>query len=227
MDAGLGGSRRQAEGAAADATAGAVSRHALRTPLLAIRNASELLVAGAGGPLAASARELVGAIAAAVAALEPLVELLLRAALAGGRGYRAVVLERALATAGIDRAGGSADVRVRAEPEAFAVLLLIAARALGPPLVVRIGTGRRTGAVLLELAGRGPPPLDAEGRRLVAGLVAALARRAGVRRVAADPGRIAFVLAAARTVTRSARDDARRGRSGRGGGGGGAGAAGG
>lgn len=184
-------------GPAAAAETGGLSWHALRTPLLAIRAASELLLAGAGGPLAAAARELVGAIAAAAAVLEPLLELLVRAALAGGRGRRAVVLGTLLGAAGIEHEGGGADVRVRVEAEALGALLAIAAATLGGPVVARTRAGRRTGAVLLELAGRGPPPFDEHGRLLVAGLLAPLARRAGVRRVAAAPGRIALVSAAA------------------------------
>lgn len=211
MDGAREGSTARSEGGPAEAgAAGGLSRHALRTPLLAIRSASELLLAGAGGPLAAAARELVGAIAAAAAALGPLLELLLRAALAGGRRRSALVLRTALGAAGIEHEGGGADVRVRVEAEAFAALLAIAAAALGGPVVARTRAGRRTGAVLLELAGRGPPPLDEDGRLLLAGLLVPLARRAGVRRVAAAPGRIALVAAVAGELADGTREAERR-----------------
>ncbi|MCL6609806.1 MAG: hypothetical protein K6T74_17120, partial [Geminicoccaceae bacterium] len=153
-----------------------MSRHAVRTPLLAIRGAAEALLAGAGGPLGTTARELLAASGEAALRLERLVEPLLRVAeRAGGSTRRSgsVELGALLAAAGVElggrtrRAGceeGAGPVEVRAEPGCLGELVELAATMLGGPLRADLRRGSRTGALLLGLEGTGPPPCHADER---------------------------------------------------------------
>ena len=203
------------------ARAEGLSRHAVRTPLLAIRGTAELLLAGAGGPLGATARELLAASGEAALRLERLVEPLLRVAeRAGGPSRRPepVDLEALLRAAGVElggrtgRAGceeGAGPTAVRADSGCLLELVELAATMLGGPLRAELRAGRRTGALLLGLEGTGPQLCHADERPLLAGLAARLARLAGGRLVAGANDRLAFVLRPAGAPWR-----ARKGRSG-------------
>mgnify|MGYP000489442826 CR=1 FL=1 len=201
--------------------AAGLSRHAVRTPLLAIRGTAELLLAGAGGPLGATARELLAASGEAALRLERLVEPLLRVAeRAGGPSRRAepVDLEALLLAAGVElgrrtrRVGceeGAGPTAVGADSGCLLELVELAATMLGGPLRAELRAGRRTGALLLDLEGTGSQPCHADERPLLAGLAARLARLAGGRLVACAEDRLAVVLRPAGAPWR-----ARKGRSG-------------
>ena len=175
-----------------------LSRHALRTPLLAIRGTAELLLAGAGGPLGATARELLAASGEAAIRLERLVEPLLAVAeRAGGpaRRLRPVDLADLLRRRGVDlamprpgtrgrveenprvRAWSSGSVRVLAEPAALFELVELLGRISGTPLAVELRSGRAHRPGPFALGGRGRA--DRRG-----GGAAAVARPRGTARAA-------------------------------------------
>jgi len=205
---------------------GGLSRHALRTPLLAIRGTAELLLAGAGGPLGATARELLAASGEAAIRLERLVEPLLAVAeRAGGpaRRLRPVDLADLLRRRGVDlamprpgtrgrveenprvRAWSSGSVRVLAEPAALFELVELLGRISGTPLAVELRSGRRTGLVLLRSVGGGGPSAGEEERPLLLGLAGRLARLAGGRLVARGEAGVGFVLRPAEASDRCGR----------------------
>lgn len=195
-----------------------LSRHALRTPLLAIRGTAELLLAGAGGPLAPTARELLAASGAAAMRLERLIEPLLK--LAERAGAPAPPIEAfdpaaVLREAGVELlaiwprpapgrgpAGGAAGADEQTEPAvllrggraSFAELLELMALILGPPLVAELAFGGRSGAVLVTLEGRGAEPCGEDERPLLRGLAARLARLAGARLVLPERPQLGVVL---------------------------------
>lgn len=177
---------------------GALSRHALGTPLLAIRGAAELLLSGAAGPLGAEARELVGAVGEAAGRLERLLGPLLEAACWAGAPpprLRALDLGSLLANAGAPLRGPPA--AARADPLPLLAGLGLARRLLGEPLEARLGPGRRGRLLLLELRAAGAPAVAgaaAEEAGLLLGLLGRFARRAGGRLVPMPPGRLGLVL---------------------------------
>lgn len=203
---------------------GELSRHALGTPLLAIRGAAELLLSGAVGPLGAEARELVGAAGEAAGRLERLLGPLLE--VAGWAGappprLRPLDLRPLLQDAGVRLRGPPAAVRAgggnfrglkidlaklggpamaRADPLPLAAGLGLARRLLGDPLEARLAPGRRRRLLLLELRaadGRPAAGATAEEAGLLLGLLGRLVRRAGGRLVPLAPGRLGIVLRAA------------------------------
>jgi signal transduction histidine kinase len=173
---------------------------------LAIRGAAELLLAGAGGPLGATARELLAASGEAALRLERLVEPVLRVAeRAGGPARRpeTVDLQALLTGAGVElggratraaHRGGVGPIEVRAEPGCFLELVELAATILGRPLRAELRRGKRTGALLLTFEGTGPQPCREDERPLLAGLAARLARLAGGRLVAGAEDRVGILL---------------------------------
>jgi hypothetical protein len=178
---------------------GELSRHALGTPLLAIRGAAELLLSGAGGPLGGEARELVGAVGEAAQRLERLLGPLLEVAgRAGGpRRQGPLDLGAVLAAAGIRLAGPAAATLARADPSPLAAALGLARRLVGGPLEARLRPDRRGRLLLLELAASGEPEralAAAEEAGLLLGLLARLARLAGGRLTRPAPGRLGIVL---------------------------------
>lgn len=194
----------------------ALSRHALRTPILAIRGTAELLLAGAGGPLGPTARELLAASGEAALRLERLVEPVLRLAEQAGLpplpsetiDLGTFLREAGVETVAVGRGAGQgapgparreqgAAILVRARRARFGELLELAARILGTPLGAELGIGRRSGAVLLRLAGGGLGRSGDEERSLLLGLAARSARLAGVRLVFTGEALLGIVLAPA------------------------------
>lgn len=190
-----------------------LSRHALRTPILAIRGTAELLLAGAGGPLGPTARELLAATGEAALCLERLVEPVLRLAERAGAppvprepidlgvflreaGVETVAVGRAAGRGppGVGRRQGRAAPLVRARRACLLELVELAARILGVPLGAELRLGRRSGAVLLRLAGGGLGRCGEEERPLLLGLAARSARLAGARLVVAEEGPLGIVL---------------------------------
>ena len=192
-----------------------LSRHALRTSLWAIRGTVELLLAGAAGPLGATARELLAASGEAALRLERLVEPLLSVAERAGRPaprLQPVELADLLRRLGVvlavrqpsarghvgsnpgARARRPGSVRVLAEPGALFELVELLGRISGTPLAVELRSGRRTGLVLLRSAGGGGPSAGEDERPLLLGLARRLARLAGGRLVGRGEAGVGFVL---------------------------------
>lgn len=186
-----------------------LSRHALRTPLLAIRGTAELLLAGAGGPLGQGARELLAASGEAALRLEGLIEPLLRVAERAGcpAGALAPVDPGALLrAAGIEpRAAAPAAGRARAGPPpvtprvrgraaCLGEALELVGRLLGAPLAAELRRSSRSGALLVLLEGRGAAGCSEDEQPLLLGLAGRLARLGGARLVVAPPGRLGLVL---------------------------------
>ncbi len=208
-----------------------LSRHALRTPILAIRGTAELLLAGAGGPLGPTARELLAASGEAALSLERLVEPVLRLAEQAGAPPSAsepIDLRAFLREAGVERVsigrapgrdaqGSSRRARdrallVRARRARLVELVELVARILGAPLWAELRIGRRTGAVLSRLGGGGAGRCGADERPLLLGLAARSARLAGARLVVAEDGPLGIVFVSA--VRRSRRGGTPRQRAG-------------
>lgn len=129
-------------------------RHAIGTPLAAIRAATELLLVGEGGPLNRSGRELLAAVSEALRDLEHATDLLVRLASA---------TDRAKAQPQSIRLGdciGGSGLRIR-DPEG---LMTVQVRAAAKPL----------GELLLFLAPLAGPEARLE-RRSAAGGMSALA----------------------------------------------------
>lgn len=185
--------------AAARGRAG-VSWEAVRTPLFAIRGASELLLSGELGPLREPARELVVAIAEAALRLERVLPPLLRAAAATrprpGR-LRALALEPALAGAGFAPCPASAELAVLAAPSAFAELLAVAGELLEEPRRARARGGRRGRVLLLDLAGARPRLRDPSARALLGPFLGRLAAQAGARLLSATAAELRLVVRSA------------------------------
>lgn len=190
-----------------------LSRHALRTPILAIRGTAELLLAGAGGPLGPTARELLAASGEAALRLERLVEPVLRLAEQAGApplpkepiDLGEVLREAGVETVAIGRRAGRGALRVgrgdaraapsvRARRARLAELLDLAARILGTPLGAELRVGRCSGAVLLRLVGGGLGRCGDEERPLLLGLAARSARLAGARLALAEEGPLGIVF---------------------------------
>jgi signal transduction histidine kinase len=188
-----------------------LSRHPLRTPLLAIRGTAELLLAGAGGPLGATARELLAASGEAALRLERLVEPLLRVAERAGeppRRREPVEPVALLRAAGIEVAathgrrirdpdGRRGMVVLRGGGARLVELLELARAVLGTPLVAELSYGARSGAVFVTLEGRGPPSSSEDERPLLLGLAGRLARLAGARLSAGEATRLGVLLPSA------------------------------
>ncbi len=193
-----------------------LSRHALRTPILAIRGTAELLLAGAGGPLGPTARELLAASGEAALCLERLVEPVMRLAEQAGAppsplepidlgaflregGVERVAVGRGAGpgASGVGRRGGRGALMVRARRARLGELLELAAGILGAPLEAELLLGRRSGAVLLRLAGGGLGRSGDEERPLLLGLAARSARLAGARLVVTEEALLGIVLAPA------------------------------
>lgn len=174
-----------------------LSRHALGTPLLAIRGASELLVTGAGGPLGAAGRELASTVGQAALRLERLVGPLLAVAeRAGGPPPRLRPVDLAALARGLGPGllGLHGPLRAVADPARLADLLERATTWLGRPLEARVRRAGRGRALLLELQGGEAGPDDAEERALLLGLLGRLARLAGARAAPLGAGRLGIVL---------------------------------
>lgn len=186
-------------GARRSAGEGGWSFEAVRAPLFALRGASELLLTGAAGPLPASARELVLAVAEATSRLERLVPLLLQAAVAvrarPGR-LRALALAPALAAAGFLVYEPLAAPRIRAAPAAFADLLSVSGALLCGARRARVQRSRRGRLVLLELQGALVPRLEPAGRALLAAFLARLAVQGGARLLAITADGVALAVRA-------------------------------
>ncbi|BCX18132.1 MAG: hypothetical protein KatS3mg117_1814 [Geminicoccaceae bacterium] len=222
---GAGGSEAWAEdGRTNRARPPPLSRHALRTPLSAIRGTAELLLAGVGGPLGATARDLLAAAGEAALRLERLVEPLLAVAeRAGGPApwlqpvepapfLRRLGVELAIpqpSTRARGRSGrqgappGPVRVRVLAEPVAFRELVALVAGILGPPLAVEAQAGACTGAVLLRFRGGAVAACSEDERPLLVGLARRLARLTGGRLLARREGEVGLVLRPAESRRRA------------------------